>query len=335
MIRLVFLIIGFLALVGLVWYIGPSQIFLAVEQLSSLAIFVIFLTMVPVYGLEAYGWQLTLGSLTTRVGFLRLFAVRMAGEAINMTTPTGYVGGEPMKAYLLQQYGVDLVDGLASVVTAKTTLVLAQILFMLMGMGLTVWILGSSDYNLLAALVSVGMLALGLFLLFAVQRYGIGAGLLRLLRAIKIRLAFLEAREAKLLELDETIQKFYRERHATFLFAVGVFFLGWLAEALEVYAILYFLDVQVDLLSSLAIAALAVLIKGSVFFIPGSLGAQEGGYLLLLLAFGYDNVTGMTFALLRRLREIIWIVVGLVFLALLKDKKKLPPADTPMPVHAE
>ena len=199
MIRLVFLTIGFLALVGLVWHIGPSQIYLAVERLGALAIFVILLPLVLVYGLEAYGWQLTLGSLAPRVGFLRLFAIRMAGEAINVTTPTGYVGGEPMKAYLLQRYGVNLVDGLASVVTAKTTLVLAQILFMLMGVGLTVWILGSSNYDLLAALVSVGMLALGLFLLFAVQRYGIGAGLLRLLRAIKDSTCFsLKPRKAKL-----------------------------------------------------------------------------------------------------------------------------------------
>ena len=335
MIRLVFLIIGFFAVVGLIWHIGPSHIFLAVEQLGALAILIILLPMVLVYGLEAYGWQLTLGSLASRVGFFRLFAVRMAGEAINVTTPTGYVGGEPIKAYLLQQYGVNLVDGLASVVTAKTTMVLAQILFMLMGVGLTVWILGSSEYHVLAAFVSLGMLALGLFLLYAVQQYGIGAGLLGLLRATKIRLAFLEAREAKLRQLDETIQTFYRHRKARFLFSVAVFLLGWLAETLEVYAILYFLDVQVELLPSLAIAALSVLIKGGAFFIPGSLGAQEGGYLLLLVAFGYSDVTGITFALLRRLREIIWVMVGLMFLAFLKGKKTIPPTDAPMPVSSE
>ena len=329
MIRLVFLIIGVLALVGLVWHIGPAQITFAVGQLGPLALLVIFLPMVLVYGLEAYGWQLTLGALSARVGFLRLFAVRMAGEVINVTTPSGYVGGEPMKAYLLQSYGVNLVDGLASVVTAKTTMVLAQILFMLTGIGLTLWLLGSSDYNLLAAVISLGMLALGVFLLFAVQRYGIGAGILSLMRGLRIRWNFLESREKKLLELDRTIQKFYQERHGTFLLAVGVFFLGWLSETLEVYAILYFLGVEVNWLPSLAIAALAVLIKGGAFFIPGSLGAQEGGYVLLLLGFGYDEVTGITFALIRRLREILWIVIGLMCLALLKGREPLPSSEIP------
>ena len=61
---------------------------------------------------------------------------------------------------------------------------------------------------------------------------------------------------------------------------------------------------------------LAALIKGGTFFIPGSLGAQDAGNLLLLQAFGYSDVTGITFALLRRFREVVWIGIGLLCLAL-------------------
>jgi hypothetical protein len=67
-------------------------------------------------------------------------------------------------------------------------------------------------------------------------------------------------------------------------------------------------------LSALSIGALAVFIKGGSFFIPGSLGAQDAGNLLLLQAFGYSDLTGITFALLRRFRELVWIVVGLLCL---------------------
>ena len=81
---------------------------------------------------------------------------------------------------------------------------------------------------------------------------------------------------------------------------------------------------DVTLISSFSIAALSVLIKGAGFFIPGSLGAQEGGYLFLVMSLGYDEVTGITFALIRRLREIIWIVIGLLILAALKEKTPLP-----------
>ena len=57
-------------------------------------------------------------------------------------------------------------------------------------------------------------------------------------------------------------------------------------------------------------------IKGGSFFIPGSLGAQDGGNVLLLQAFGYSDVTGMAFALLRRFRELVWIGIGLLCLAM-------------------
>jgi hypothetical protein len=58
-----------------------------------------------------------------------------------------------------------------------------------------------------------------------------------------------------------------------------------------------------------------VFIKGGTFFIPGSLGAQDGSNPLLLKAFGYSDVTGITFALLRRFRELVWIGIGLLCLA--------------------
>jgi len=319
-IRLVFLCIGLAALVGLIWHIGPSQIVQTTDQLGFVSIGIILLPLFVVYVLEAYGWQLTLGRWSAQVSFLRVFAVRMAGEAINVTTPTGMLGGEPMKAYLLKQYDVPMVDGLASLVTTKTAMVLAQILFMLLGIGLMFWILGGSEYNVLMASVSFGVLAFGLLLLFLIQRYGIGLGLLTIFRTIRLPVRFLESREAQLLDLDNTVRGFYREQGGTFRFAVLIYFVAWSIETFEVYAILYFLGVDVTMLSAFSIAAISVLIKGAGFFIPGSLGAQEGGYLFLLLSFGYDEVTGMTFALIRRLREVLWILIGLLLLALLKEK---------------
>ena len=69
-------------------------------------------------------------------------------------------------------------------------------------------------------------------------------------------------------------------------------------------------------LSAISIGALSVFVKSSTFFIPGSLGAQDGGNLLLLSVFGYSDLTGITFALLRRFRELVWIGIGLLCLAM-------------------
>lgn len=320
MIRLVFLAAGVVVLGGLLWHIGPFRIWETMERVGGVAFCMILAPFLVVYVLDTYGWSLTLGPWASRVGFVRLFMVRMAGEAINATTPTAMLGGEPMKGYLLTRYEVPLVEGLASVVTAKTIMSLAQILFMLLGLGTTFWLVGGTEHNVLVAFVSVGLLGFGLFLFLVVQRYGIGRGVLVLADACRIRSRRLEAYRPQLLELDRTIHAFYRERRRTFLLSMGVHFTAWLTELLEVYAILYFLGAEIGWPLSLSIAAMAALIKGSASFVPGGIGVQEGGYLVFLTALGYGEMTGMTFAVIRRVREILWILIGLVFLAVLRDK---------------
>jgi len=82
--KLLFLIVGLAALVGIVLHIGLEPIQHTVSQLGPLHLGLILLPMILVYGLEAFGWQLTLDSHARKVGFMRLFAIRMAGETVNV-----------------------------------------------------------------------------------------------------------------------------------------------------------------------------------------------------------------------------------------------------------
>jgi len=315
--RPLLLLVGLLTLSLIVWHIGPGNIYDAATRLGPVALCVILIPSLVMYAVEAYGWRITLGPAGQSVSFLRVFAVRTAGEVVNMTTPTAYVGGEPLKAYLLQKSGVPMVEGLASVVIAKTTMTIAQVLFILLGIALGFWILGgqgSSGQIVAAGLLSIGLLAFGTMAFVFVQRRGLFVWILEMLRTCGVRIGFLEAREDQLRELDRTILNFYTRHQAAFYVSTGLYFLGWLAEALEVFVIIYYLGGPAEVWSAISIGALSVFIKGGTFFIPGSLGAQDGGNLLLLQAFGYSDVTGITFALLRRFRELVWIGIGLVCL---------------------
>jgi uncharacterized membrane protein YbhN (UPF0104 family) len=51
--------------------------------------------------------------------------------------------------------------------------------------------------------------------------------------------------------------------------------------------------------------------KLAAVIVPGSLGIQEGGQVLIFVAFGFSASLAMTFSLLRRGREILWIGFGL------------------------
>ncbi|MDP1769742.1 MAG: lysylphosphatidylglycerol synthase transmembrane domain-containing protein [Nitrospirota bacterium] len=317
MLRLLLLIVGLLVLILIVWHIGPGQIYDAAAQLGPVALLVLLIPSVIMYVIEAYGWKVTLGPSAKDIPFWRVLAIRTAGEVVNMTTPTAYVGGEPLKAYLLKKHNVPMVEGLASVIIAKTTMTIAEVLFILLGIALGVWLLGGNDSSgqtVAAALLSVGLLAFGTAAFVFVQRQGLFTWLLGFLRKIGLKIAYLEAREEQLRSLDRTILSFYRDNRPAFYASTGLFLLGWLSEALEVYVILYLLGGPAMALSAISIGALSVFIKGGTFFIPGSLGAQDGGNVLLLKAFGYSDVTGITFALLRRFRELVWIGLGLLCL---------------------
>ncbi len=320
MLKLFLLIVGLLTLVLIVWHIGPGNIYDAAAQLGPVALLVLLIPSVIMYVIEAYGWKVTLGPSAKTIPFWRVLAIRTAGEVVNMTTPTAYVGGEPLKAYLLKKHNVPMVEGLASVIIAKTTMTIAEVLFILLGIALGMWLLGGNDSSgqtVAAALLSVGLLAFGTAAFVFVQRQGLFTWLLGFLRKVGLKIAYLEAREEQLRSLDRTILSFYRDNRPAFYASTGLFLLGWLSEALEVYVILYFLGGPAMALSAISIGALSVFIKGGTFFIPGSLGAQDGGNLLLLRAFGYSDVTGITFALLRRFRELVWIGIGLAALVAL------------------
>ena len=321
MLKISLLLIGLLTLGTIVWHVGPGRIYDVTAQLGPVALLILLIPSVIMYIVEAFGWKVTLGPSAKHIPFWRVFAIRTAGEVVNMTTPAGYSGGEPLKAYLLKNRNVPMVDGVTSVVIAKTTMTIAEVLFILLGIGLGMWLLSGSDSSgrtIVAALFSVGLLAIGTAAFVLVQRQGLFTCSLQFLRKVGLKIRYFEAREEKLRSLDRTILEFYRNHRPAFCASTGLFFLGWMAEALEVYVIIYYLGGPAIALSAISIGALSVFIKGGTFFIPGSLGAQEGGNLFLLNAFGYSDIAGITFALLRRFRELAWIGIGLLCLALLR-----------------
>ncbi|MBX3304185.1 MAG: flippase-like domain-containing protein [Nitrospira sp.] len=319
MLRYFLLALGLTVLGLLVWRIGPGNIYNAASQLGPVTLLIILIPSVFMYAIEAYGWKIVLGPSGKAVPFWRLLTIRTAGEVVNMTTPTAYLGGEPLKAYLLKKYNVPMTEGAASVVIAKTTVTIAEVCFILTGIALGFVILGtgsSAVQTITAALVSVGLLVCSIAGFVFIQHRGLFASILSLVKKLGLRIRVLEAQEEHLLSIDRTILNFYGHHQKKFFASVGVCFFGWLAESLEVFAIIYFLGGSVSFLSAVSIGALAAFIKGGSFFIPGSLGAQDAGYMLLLQAFGYSDVTGITFALLRRFRELVWIAIGLLCLAM-------------------
>jgi glycosyltransferase 2 family protein len=313
-VKLLLLVLALGLVVCVFWGADPVAVW---DVLRSLGVYAP-LVLCPyglVYAIDTLGWRLTFGrDLPHGLTFGRLFRIRWAGESINTFVPSGYVGGEAVKVYLLHQAGVSGWSGTTSVVVSKTVQTIAQVLFSGLGALLGAMQL-PSDSPFRAALWSMAGVALAvLVLLIGVQSYGFFRTLNRLASFSRRWRAWFEHHGQRIQEVDENIRSFYRRQPRSFLLSTSVYFSGWLADTLEIWLVGRLLGWQVNWPQAAAMEAFIGLAKVLGSFVPGSVGVQESGVVLLFRLFGLTPNQALAYALLRRGRELVFAAVGLALL---------------------
>lgn len=320
----ILLVLGVSLFTYLIIEVGWRQI---LEEILKLKwnIIPLILIYAVVYSFDTLGWRFGFKSESNQIGFRNLFWVRVAGEAVNNTTPTGYMGGEPVKAILLKRYGISVPESLASLVIAKTTLTLSQILFVLFGLGVAFIKLPISSAFRNGMIVGLGLLTFIVLLFLFFQGKGLFSAMARGLIRLRIASNFLTEKMDKIKELEIHISDFYKNCKGRFFMSFLFHFLGWLAGILEIYFILKFLGISLGFLDAFMIESLHQLIRGLAFMVPANLGTQEGGNLFIFTLFGLGAVLGLSVSLIRRIRELTWSGMGWVILVknqtFLKEKQ--------------
>jgi len=318
LLRLLLVGCGLALFMGLVWQANPSLVWQQLRAIGPWAP-ILLLPSLGIYLVDAFAWRYCFREAPS-LGYWRLFLVRMAGESLNNSLPSAYLGGEPLKAYLLQREGLAGPEGIASVVVGKTALTVAQVGFLFVGM--TCALAATSSHASLPALVGGSALVATLFLgsmalAYLAQRRGPG----RLLRTFSERTGllttFVESRAPALDSLDQTLSDYDVQAPGRFWLATGLFLLAWCGEFLEIALFCHLSGLAPSWLALIALGSLATVAKAAGLFLPGSLGVQEGGNVLLFLAFGLSEALAMTFSLVRRARELLWIGFGLLALSYL------------------
>ena len=233
-VRALLLMLGAVLFAALLIRVGPEAVASLLAQLSwYLALIVVF----------PYGLMTTLDTLGWRFAFQRdavpfrsLLAARLAGEAFNMTTPTASVGGEAVKAWFIRPY-VPLAESLPSVVIAKTTITIAQALYLATGLVVAMTVLPRTSTLLQIMQWLLGLEILGVGGFVAVQVFGLlGAG-----GRVLQRLGLLAPTGGAQLmgQMDSALAHFYRDQPGRLVLSVTCHYLGWVLGALEAYLILW------------------------------------------------------------------------------------------------
>lgn len=275
--------------------------------------------------LDSLSWQLTLPSFPLDAKHLyRAWKVRMVGEFVNVVTPFGGMGGEPLKVVFLKRYyGISGREGTASVILAKTINTVALVIFLIAGFALMLATPNLSAAFKTTAGVGLAALSLGVLLFFLVQRYKVTSVAGSWLSNKKIGKALNNVLHL-ITDVDDRLVTFYTRHPKRFAFAMVLAVLNWLMGIIEVYLALWLLGHSITLWDAWVIEAAAQLVRAGAFLIPAALGAQEGAFMVATTAItGVANL-GLAVALLRRCRELIWLVWGAAIggLFILQDKRQ-------------
>lgn len=256
----------------------------------------------PVTLLATISWQVLLPP-DRRPPLTFLFRVRLIKEAVNALLPVAQVGGDVVRAKLSARNGLTLAEATASCVVDVLAGTVGLVLFVLTS--LVVAMVTLRDPRLAqAGLALVILIAVIAVSLFVAHKVGVG----RRLGQFSQRWTAVAGRVG---ELGEAFRGIGRQRAN--LFASWAWHMAaWIAGAFETYVSMWALGLNPTLLQALIVEGLAQTAKVVGFAIPGALGVQEGGYLLLGGALGLTPDQALALSLLRRLRELTLGGVGLV-----------------------
>jgi putative membrane protein len=302
--RLVLLALGVALLIGLVVGHDPAAVFASLRQLSWRFLVILVFPAIPVMVFDTLGWRYAF--LRDRVPFATLLRTRLVGEAFNLVTPTAALGGEGVKAWLLRDR-LPLDESVPSVIIAKTTITLAQGVFLLLGIALASIGFGRSPL-LLGMQWLLGLEVLALVAFIVVQTRGVVVWTVGLLERLGVRQ---EGAGHTAARVDRTLHTFYRHTPRRLTLSIMFHLVAWLLGAVESYLILQFIGVPVSLLTATVIEAFGTGVRFATFLVPASLGVQEGGFAVTFVALGLSATDGVAFGLVRRLRELVWVAVGL------------------------
>jgi putative membrane protein len=250
---------------------------------------------------------------------------RWVGESANSLLPAGQLGGPVLMARHLAGRGVRAPDAAAAITVSVTMQAFAQIVFALLGVALLGAKTGmvSPSTQRLAGLIASGVLVLQVGGFYMFQRRGLFAWVLRAAARFRGRRDWSHL-TSQAEAIDAAVQSLYGRAGAvaaSFLLNLA----GWLAGTGEVFLIAMLLGFPVSWSDALLLESLGQAIRGAAFAIPGALGVQEGGYLLLAPLVGLPADASVALSLAKRARELLLGVPGLLYLHF---AKKIPLAPS-------
>ncbi len=266
-----------------------------------------------VYALNAGAFQVIVNSGThdKHLSYLHAYKLTVSGFAFSYTTPFGF-GGGPYRVMELSAY-IGTNRAMSSVVLYSMMHIFSHI---------CLW---ASAVVLFICLHDVEPFLWVLFAVFAVVcavlvyffYYGYKNGMIVRLFSILLRIPYVKRYAAKFYEknaenmaqIDRQIA-YLHEQWRAFYAALFMEYAARVVNSLEYFFILRSLSFNISFWDAVLILAFSSLFSNLLFFLPMQLGAREGGLAIIIRRLGIDPAFGIFTSFYTRIRELVWIVIG-------------------------
>jgi glycosyltransferase 2 family protein len=299
---------GLVASLWLVLHDNPGAVFGLMRSAGVGLVLAGLVHVLPMLA-NARDWQTLIrgANRPSLLGMLHLVWIR---ESVNGMLPVARIGGEVVSFRLMRRRGLRGSTAVASIVADIQLTLISQLMFTMVGIGFLFAHAESGTLRLAGDLAwGIVVLTPVLVLFSLVQHASPFERLTRVLNhATSGKLTALVGQSA---QIDQAIKLIWRRRGVVLRYLFWWQPLQCIATALEIWIALYFLGAHVSFTEAVVIESLIQAISSAAFFVPGNLGVQEGGFVLIGGALGLDPSTCLALAGARRIRDLMIFIPGL------------------------
>ncbi len=289
---------------------------------------------IVIYGINALAWwSIIKGNVGGRppVSPWRIYKLTIVGYALNYATPVGGLGGEPYRIMELSKY-IDNQHATSSVILYAMMHFFGHFIFWFVSIFIYLALVAIGDMPMTTAIgIVLGIIIAFCLIAFYLFSRGYRKGLVvKTIRWIgKIpglkgwSQRFSERHTEAMHNIDKQIASLHGQDKRAFYSSLFLEFFSRVVQSSEVLFMLLLFGIDnggglsgilLTYLHSILIVAFTTLFANLIGFLPMQLGVQEGGFVLSIAALGLSAALGIFVSIICRVREIIWIVIGLLLM---------------------
>jgi uncharacterized protein (TIRG00374 family) len=308
------LIVGLVLFFGVIEYFGVDSLLDIYKKINLSYLLPYIFSTTIVFFINAWRFKYVIEAYGKKVDFWSQWRQGISWYGVSYITPVARLGGEPVKAYMLKKENkIDYRTGSSAIIIDRFIELTGSVLFGILGLVLIFFIpnIPAPAKIILGLVLLAGFLFLFFIYYFTIRQKGPFTYIFNILKFYKLKK--LKKVGYVIKDVEKKMEKFFICHKKQFMMSLFFYFLYGIASFFEVKYLLLMLGVDASVIEII----LVIVVWGATNFIPvpGALGFQEATQTGLFAIFMGSGEIGLAFALLTRIRALIFIVMGFSFIS--------------------